>query len=78
MFRRKEKQSLINASRKALAKAEETIQKLSEELIIARHNNEVLVERNREQATIIKKLEDTISNKINELAQDHQSETSSK
>lgn len=80
MFRRKEKQGLINASRKALANAEKTIKELSEELKIARHNNVVLLERNRKQSTVLKDIkelteinkydhEENIFNKIKELAQ---------
>lgn len=56
MFRReKELQSLVNSSRKSLAEAEETINKLSEEMRIVRHNNVVLLNKNR---SLIKALND--------------------
>lgn len=56
MFRRKkELQSLVNSSRKSLAEAEEIISKLSEEMRIVRHNNVVLLNKNR---SLIKALND--------------------
>lgn len=52
----KEQQRLINASRKALADAEEKIKKLSDALEVSRHNNTVLLERNKKQAKILKEI----------------------
>lgn len=61
MFRReKELQSLVNLSRKSLAEAEETISKLSEEMRIVRHNNVVLLSRNRSLTKKIKDIKELV------------------
>lgn len=85
MFKRKkEMQSLIDTSRKSLAEAEETIQKITEETKIARHNSVVALKRYKKANTtlqeIIKLTEiNTYSNselilcKIRELIADYQS-----
>lgn len=90
MFKKlKEKQSLIDESRKALAKAEEKIQDLSEQLRIAKHNETVLLNRNHKLSNLINAIisivtsnkynnEKIILNKIKELVHDHQSKTNSK
>lgn len=57
LFRKlKEKQSLINASRKALVEADKKIKKLLNALEVSRHNNTVLLERNKKQAKILKEI----------------------
>lgn len=81
----KEQQSLINANRKSLADAEEKIEKLSDALEVARHNNTVLLERNKKQAKTLKSIkelteinkynhEENIFEKIKELISDGQSQ----
>lgn len=54
----KEKQALINVSRKNLANAEERLDKMSEELRIARHNNIILLDRNRKQEKLVKAIKE--------------------
>lgn len=50
MFKkRKELQRLVDVSRRSLAEAEDEIEKLSDELKIARHNNGILLNKNRKQ-----------------------------
>lgn len=90
MFKKlKEKQSLIDESRKALAKAEEKIQDLSEQLRIAKHNETVLLNRSHKLSNLINTIisivtsnkynnEKIILNKIKELVHDYQSKTNSK
>lgn len=84
MFRRKEKQSLINASRKALAEAEKIIKQLKDELRITKHNNLILLERDNKRSDLIKDIEKLVTintynnekiflNKIRELVRDCQS-----
>ena len=84
MFRRKEKQSLINASRKALAEAEKIIKQLKDELRITKHNNLILLERDNKRSDLIKDIEKLVTintynnekiflNKIRELVHDYQS-----
>lgn len=85
MFKKlKEKQSLINESRTALAKAEEKIKDLSEQLRIAKHNELILIQRNHKSNDLIKRItelatcntynnEKVILNKIKELVHDYQS-----
>lgn len=59
MFRRKrELQRLVNASRKSLAEAEETISKLSEEIRIVRDKNVVLLNKNRSLTETIKAIKE--------------------
>lgn len=76
--RRKELQSLVNSSRKSLAEVEEKVCKISEELKIARHNNVILIGKNRKQNKLIEEItklatsnnynrEDVILAKIREL-----------
>ncbi len=86
LFRKlKEQQSLIDSSRKSLADAEEKIQKLSDALEVSKHNNTVLLERNRKQAKVLKEIEtlteinkynheEDIFNKIKELISDFDSQ----
>ena len=80
----KEKQSLIEESRRALAEAEKIIKQLKDELRIAKHNNEVLLQRNHKQSDFIKEIEKLTTmntynnekiflNKIRELVHDYQS-----
>ncbi len=82
--RRKELQSLVNSSRKSLAEAEEKVCKISEELKIARHNNVILIGKNRKQNKLIKGIiklatsntcdnEKVILDKIRDLVRDYQS-----
>lgn len=59
--RRKEMQSLINSSRKNLAKAEENAVNLTEDLRISRHNNIVLLERNRKVNSTIKNINELVT-----------------
>ena len=85
MFKKlKEKQSLINENRTALAKAEEKIKDLSEQLRIAKHNELILIQRNHKSNDLIKRItelatcntynnEKVILNKIKELVHDYQS-----
>lgn len=80
MFRkRKELQRLIDTSRKSLAEAEGKLEKLSDELKIARHNNGILLNKNRKQNKTINEIynlasgntygnDKAILNKIIELA----------
>lgn len=79
MFKKlKEKQSLINESRTALANAEKKIKDLSEQLRIAKHNELILIQRNHKSNDLIKRIielvtcntynnEKVILNKIKEL-----------
>lgn len=85
MFKRKkELQSLVNSSRKSLAEAEERVCKISEELKIARHNNVILIGKNRKQNKLIEEItklatsniydnEKVILDKIRDLVRDYQS-----
>lgn len=80
MFRkRKELQRLIDTSRKSLAEAEGKLEKLSDELKIARYNNGILLNKNRKQNKTINEIynlasgntygnDKAILNKIIELA----------
>lgn len=52
----KEQQSLINESRKRLADVEKKTKKLLNALEVSRHNNTVLLERNKKQAKILKEI----------------------
>lgn len=86
LFRKlKEQQSLINESRKCLADVEKTVKKLSNALEISRHNNTVLLERNKKQAKILKEIktlteinkynhEENVFEKIKELISDFDSQ----
>lgn len=82
--RKKEQQSLIDASRRSLEESEGKCVRLNNELKTAIHNNEVLLQRNRKDKALIadiKKLTEinTYSNpelilrKIRELIADNQS-----
>lgn len=82
--RRKELQSLVNSSRKSLAEAEERVCKISEELKIARHNNGILITKNRKQTNIIENITKLVTSntynnekimleKIRDLVRDYQS-----
>lgn len=85
MFRkRKELQRLIDTSRKSLAEAEGKLEKLSDELKIARHNNVILIDKNRKQNKLIEEVskwatsntydnEKVILDKIRDLVRDYQS-----
>lgn len=85
MFKRKkELQSLVDSSRKSLAEAEERASKISDELRIARHNNVILITKNRKQTKFIEEVsklatsntydnEKVILEKIRDLARDYQS-----
>lgn len=85
MFRkRKELQRLIDTSRKSLAEAEGKLEKLLDELKIARHNNVILIGKNRKQNKLIEGIiklatsntydnEKVILDKIRDLVRDYQS-----
>ena len=84
MFKGREQQSLIAARTRALANAEERIEELSENLNISRHNNIVLLEKNKKLQDILNKIKvlltsntynnkEILDRKLKELVDDYQS-----
>lgn len=85
MFKRKEKQSLIDASRKALKNAEKEVKELTKENKALYEENKDLRFENEEQSDLIKRIEKlatsnaynnekAVLNKIKELISDYQSQ----
>ena len=85
MFKRKEKQSLIEASRKALKNAEKEVKELTKENKALYEENKELRFENEEQSDLIKRIEKlatsntynnekAVLNKIKELISDYQSQ----
>ncbi len=85
MFRRKEKQSLLEAREKALKEAEKEIQELKQLRLQELRNNTKILEQNNKKVKLIKRITDLVNsnkynnekavlNKIKELILDYQSE----
>ena len=84
MFRRKEKQSLLEAGTKSLKKAEKKIEELTQENLAVHEENKDLRFENEEQREFIDRIdklvnsnkysnEKAVLNKIKELVSDYQS-----
>jgi len=85
MFKRNEKQSLLEARTKALKEAEKEIQELKEIRLQEVRNNTKILEQNNKKVELIKRITDLVNsnkynnekavlNKIKELISDYQSQ----